>query len=148
MIRKSALSAFLFSLIFFAGCKQKEDFDILGTWRANVVLEQQLASQSDEDTVIATVKISQENILDFKEDGSFSRTLKSHFIKANIFSADISEEQLRALYEDSVSVLDGRFKISGDVLSLFAENTPATQFKLEADENGRILFQGVAFSRM
>lgn len=61
--------------------------------------------------------------------------------------ADLHRERYRCFFLD-VSVLDGRFKISGDVLSLFAENTPATQFKLEVDENGRILFQGVAFSRM
>lgn len=147
MTHKSVLKAIFLLLLCFAGCKQKDDVDITGTWQTTVVFEQQLAAQDDEDAVIATVKISQENSFDFRDDGSFSRTVRNHFLNARVFSENISEESLRTLYEDTESEMQGTYKVTGDILTLFVEDSPASKLKLEAESIDRISFDGILFSR-
>ena len=167
MVRKSAVSALFALLLFVFGCAKKSALDIAGSWRSHLVLEQELAGQND-DTVIAIAQIQQENTFVFREDGTFSRTVKSRAEKIHSFSAEVSSDSLRAFYGDNTFELFGSYSLKGTTLTLitdtilvdgermpyrtFFESTaafgnPHLKITVDTKDENTILIQGVSFSR-
>ncbi len=167
MVRKSAVSALFALLLFVFGCAQKSAVNIVGSWHSVLVFEQELAGQND-DTVIAIAQIQQENTFVFREDGTFSRTVKSQAQKIHSFSAEVSSDSLRAFYGDNTFELLGSYSLKGTTLTLitdtiavdgermpyrtFFESTaafgnPHLKITVDKKDENTILIQGVSFSR-
>lgn len=169
MCRKCALVAFFSLAVFFFACKAKSAIDLQGAWRAALVFEQELASADDEDTVIASAEILQENTFVFCSDGSFSRTVNHRLQKIHSFSSDVSVDAISALYGLNTFEIAGTYSFSGKNLNLvadtilvdgkslpyadFFESTkvfgePKMKTKLKIKDENTILIQGIQFFRL
>ena len=172
--KQRSFSFFLFVLLSFAAisCTKKSSIDILGIWEASITYEQELSYTENDDIPLGAAVIKQENSFTFKDDGTYSRTVKTSFVRAKSFSKEINENDISALYKnfDSEALLLGKYELKGENLTLITERIqtqdekapisyeefyekmnayglPLTKTKISVNDENTITVQGIRLRR-
>ena len=153
-------------------CYKKPPVNLIGRWESNIRYEQELAEHENDDIPLGCALIEQANEFIFFSNGTFSRNIKTSFIKAKIFSEKIKEEDVIDLYKDfnTEFMLSGQYELQGKKLTLLtssiqnskgesfpyedfykeikAYGLPHSEVIISVIDKNRINIQGIEFNRV
>lgn len=140
------------AVILVAGCRDRPAANLVGEWSGSAVVEQELSRSSDGEEIVAVLRFSEEAVFAFEQNGRYTLSTRTRFLRARSLSPDFSEEQISAAAKntESPTVRHGTYELEGSALTLTCDEEGggvSLEEQIDVKPDGSIVVQGVEFRR-